>query len=150
MSSRFIASAPGDQLQATYRQFVELQRALEDMERRIAPELVVGRYNDIILTDAWQAMTTSSLEGNYTEGLFNCAISGRADGSNANAEFQFRVTSGTNSATGDVVLVGNNVLGFTVFIPIEAGGDAAVLEARGLSCTLIGVTLNATRFGVDT
>lgn len=126
MSDRFIASPPADQSATTYRQFVELQRYLEQLETRIAPETISGRLIIDPITDpvvwqpvaldpdpvlgpgTWQVSSSVEITGVGGAGFIQFRING-VDGrtwtANANTDRQISTTffvEGPTTLTVDV------------------------------------------------
>ena len=154
MAERFIAHPPGEQPVDTYRQFVELQRYLEQLEDRIAP-LYGGApvVAPVVLTDAYQTLTLqASVRGVPTEeAIYFCLLRLSVSGSTANAFLQIRLTGGLDLGTvieGAEVDIGNNSLEIATLaatFPITAGG--IIIEVRGQDCTILSGSFDAHRVG---
>ena len=149
-SQRFIASAPGSQNEATFRQFRDLQLYLERLEDRLKPVTSDATYGSLVLQDVvWQAVPVIDSNLSQEPGLYTAVFSMFLTGTNANAEAQFRIVdaSSTVLVTGDIIPVGNRSTQFTFTLTIPQGANLA-LEARGIACTIESGTLDAWRIGV--
>ena len=149
-SQRFIASAPGSQNDATFRQFRDLQLYLERLEDRLKPVVSNASYGSLVLQDlVWQPIPITDASLSQDPGWYTVTVSLFVTGTNANAEAQVRFVTADNTIihVGEILSVGNMSTQVTNTFAIPQG-VGLTLEARGISCTIERGTADAVRIGI--
>lgn len=119
-----------------------------DLERRLSPQFASYEAADLALTTAWQSMPATTGAGTVLlPGTYVVQVTALADGTNNNAEAQFRVGSAGAYDTGDIIDVGNNTISITGNL-VRPEAYPITLEARGLNCTLSNIRYFAYRIGI--
>lgn len=146
MVKRFIAHPPGTQDADTYRQFVELQQYVQDLEDRIKPQAAIATVEPLVLTDAYQDVPLSAPLGSTDPGVYQLRVDVVTEGSTGNAEIQFQWVLGQTLYPSGVSSIGSQKLavGSTVFATVSSG---IKLQARGISAQILSGVKSASRVG---
>lgn len=104
----------------------------------VAPASSYGTalIDPLVLTASFQPLTLSnnSLPGNQP-GVFCLSFNSLVTGTNPNADFRYKVTSGGNEVFGPIISIGSQTLHTTFEIFIDADGTTTV-EALGTNATI--------------
>jgi len=147
MSDRFIAHNPGTQDADTYRQFVELQRYLEQLEDRLIPSKGNVTYGTLVLDASWRLVPVLTAKLPPEPGVYASNVHMLVEGTSGTADVRFRWLSDTTPvSTGNVIDVSNNTLAISDTIYVNGSTDLR-LQAKGNNASIVSGSVKLHRIG---
>ncbi len=138
MVARFIASPPADQNAETYRQFLDLQSYLRQLEERITP-IVDRRSVDApwVVPSDWTPVPLVGGPITVPLGIYFWMVYGVVEGSTGAAVVDFRVTFTDGTIEdGPTIQVGQQTEPFQ-WVLYTIPGAGVTLEAQGTNVTIL-------------